>query len=296
MKTSVNIATQGRGNRSLLLLSIRRPLNINRNTLTGLAKPRAWLTRMKLRSAPKPRNGVLIGVSFSAQASSRNSYQSRAPPTAAQKGGFNLRRVRRKVISDEPQRQAILGRIRLIRQYLPKNGVLLFFDVKPIFVKAYGGRRYTREKRLVLPLRQKTRGKFYLFLLYDESTGQVRWKYLDGKGSEYVCHFMKQVRCWYEAKDVWLALDQDSLYPRKSSVTRHTMRKLKLHWISLPKASPNDNPVENIFSDVQMMILDNSTDPNKKTTQQRISAHLSGRNRRKDRKIRINYLEHSHKY
>ena len=172
----------------------------------------------------------------------------------------------------------------------------MFFDVKPIFVKAYGGRRYTREKRLVLPLRQKTRGKFYLFLLYDESTGQVRWKYLDGKGSEYVCHFMKQVRCWYEAKDVWLALDQDSLHPRKSSVTRHTMRKLKLHWISLPKASPNDNPVENIFSDVQMMILDNSNDPNKKTTQPRISAHLSGRNRRKDRKIRINYLEHSHKY
>src|ERR687888_569289 len=199
------------------------------------------------------------------------------------KGGFNLRRVRRKVISDDPQRQAILGRIRLIRQRLPKDGVLLFFDVKPIFVKAYGGRRYTREKRLVLPLRQKTRGKFYLFLLYDESTGQVRWKYLDGKGSEYVCHFMKQVRCWYEAKDVWLALDQDSLHPRKSSVTRHTMRKLKLHWISLPKASPNDNPVENIFSDVQMMILDNSNDPNKKTTQPRISAHLSGRNRRKDR-------------
>ena len=179
-----------------------------------------------------------------------------------------------------------MGRIRLLWRHLPKHGVLLFFDVKPVFVKAYGGRRYTREKRLVLPLRQKTRGKLYLFLLYNENTGQVRWRYLEGKGSNYVCHFMKQVCRWYEDKEVWLALDQDSSHPRKSSVTRHTMRKLKLHWISLPKASPDDNPVENIFSDVQMMVLDNSDDTDQKTTQRRcdpFSRNDAKTSRRRDR-------------
>ena len=80
------------------------------------------------------------------------------------------------------------------------------------------------------------------------------------------------------------------------TASRGLMRALRLHWISLPKGSPDDNPVESIFSDVQLMILDNSNDPDAHTTQRRISAHLRGRNRRRDRHIRIPYLwpKHSH--
>jgi transposase len=188
-----------------------------------------------------------------------------------------------------------LGRIRLIWRYLPGNGVLLFFDVKPVWVKAYGGRRYTSAKQLILSRPQKTRGKFYLFMIYDVSSGCTRWAYLPGKNSEYVCHFMRQLRRWYPDQPVWVALDQDRAHPCKSRSTGRLMRELKLHWISLPKRSPDDNPVETIFSDVQLMILDNSNDPNAQTTQKRISAHLRGRNRRSDRHIRINYLYDSHK-
>ena len=72
------------------------------------------------------------------------------------------------------------------------------------------------------------------------------------------------------------------------------MRRLKLHYISLPKGSPDDNPVETIFSDIQQMILDNSKDAEAQTTQKRISAHLRGCNRRKERRIRIPYLPNSH--
>ena len=68
------------------------------------------------------------------------------------------------------------------------------------------------------------------------------------------------------------------------------MRALQLHWISLPKASPDDNAVETLFSDVQLMILDNSNDPAPHTTQQRISTHWRKRNRRRDRFIGIPYL------
>jgi hypothetical protein len=74
------------------------------------------------------------------------------------------------------------------------------------------------------------------------------------------------------------------------------MRSLRLHWITLPKGSPDDNAVETIFSDVQQMILDNSDDPNLQATQRRISAHLRNRNRRPDRRIRIGYLCDSHKH
>ena len=60
----------------------------------------------------------------------------------------------------------IRHRLRSWWQHRPRHAVLAFFDVQPITVKAYGGRRYTTAKRLVLARDQKTRGRFYLFLLY----------------------------------------------------------------------------------------------------------------------------------
>lgn len=173
--------------------------------------------------------------------------------------------------------------------------MLLFFDVKCIPVKAYGGRRYTTAKGLVLPRPQKTRGKFYLFLLYEVNRGQVHWAFRPGKGSEHVCWFMRQIRRWYPQQPVWVALDQDRPHPCTSRRTRRGMRELNLHWISLPKGSPDDNPVETLFSDVQVMVLDNSNDPDMRTTQHRISAHLRRRNGRRERHVRIHYLPDSHK-
>jgi transposase len=203
--------------------------------------------------------------------------------------------VQRTLRSRDPQRPAILARIRRSWRQLPRTGVLLFLAVQPIAVKAYGGRRYTSARRLALDRRQKTRGLFYLFVLYDVRSGRVHWAFLPGKSSRYVCQFMRRVRRWYPGVEVWIALDQDPAHPRKSRETRRTMRALRLHWISLPKASPDDNPVETIFSDVQLMVLDNSDDPDPRATQRRISAQLRGRNRRKDRQTRIPYLQDSHK-
>lgn len=169
-----------------------------------------------------------------------------------------------------------------------------FFDVQPVTVKAYGGRRFGA-KRLILERAQKTRGRFYLFALYDVTCGRVRWRYYHGKTSQHVCRFMRQVRHWYPHQPVWVVLDQDPAHPRKSQLTRRVMRELHLHWISLPKKSPDDNAVETIFSDVQLMVLDNSNDPDERTIQRRISQRLSHRNRKRERFIRIPYLPDSHK-
>jgi hypothetical protein len=74
------------------------------------------------------------------------------------------------------------------------------------------------------------------------------------------------------------------------------MRELKLHWISLPKGRPDDNPVETLFSAIQLMLLDNSNDADMRTTQHRMSHHFQRRNRRCDRFIAVPYLGDSHKY
>ena len=198
------------------------------------------------------------------------------------------------MLSPDPRRQAILSHLRWLWRHLPPKGVLLFFDVQPIAVKAYGGRRYTSAPQLVLARAQHIRGRFYLFLAYDVGSGRSRWAYFPRKSAEEVCHFMQQVRRWYPDQAVWIALDQDPAHPRKAHKTRQQMRTLRLHWVSLPKGSPDDNPVETLFSDIQLMILDNSNDADVTITQQRISAHLRGRNQRKDRRMHITYLFGTH--
>ena len=79
------------------------------------------------------------------------------------KKGLRLRRVKRKLLSQDPQRRAILRCLRVIWRHRPKQGILLFFDVKVIAVKAYGGRRYTAAKQLVLAQQQRPEGSFTFF-------------------------------------------------------------------------------------------------------------------------------------
>jgi hypothetical protein len=143
----------------------------------------------------------------------------------------------------------------------------------------------------VLPRAQKTRGRFYLFAAYEVNGGRTHWAFYPSKDARRVCQFMRRVRRWYPRAAVWVARDRDAPHPCKARATRRVMRALRLHWITLPKGSPDDNAVETIFSDVQQMILDNSDDPNAQATQRRISAHLRNRNRRPDRRIRIGYLD-----
>jgi DDE superfamily endonuclease len=203
--------------------------------------------------------------------------------------------VRRKLVSTDQHRRAILRRLRFQWRHRVRGSFLVFFDVQPITVKAYGGRRYTSAARLVLPSPQKTRGRFYLFLLYEVNRGIVHWAFLSGKGAAEVCRFMRRLRRWYPGQVVRVALDRDPAHPCKARQTRRTMRQLGLHWTTMPKGSPDDNVAETVFSDVQQMILDNSNDADSQATQRRISAHLRARNRRRDRRIQVWFLPDTHK-
>jgi hypothetical protein len=193
----------------------------------------------------------------------------------------------------------ILHRLRSWWRHRPRGAILAFFDIKPIAVKAYGGRCYTTAKRLVLQRNQKTRGRFYLYLLYEVNHGRVHWAFFPGKGAAHVCRFMRKIRDWYPDRPVRIALDRDPAHPIKARMTRAVMRRLGLRWTSLPKRSPDDNPDETIFSGIQQGVLDTSNDPDERTTRGRISSYLKARNRRRDRYIRISFLEdrrgHNHK-
>ena len=122
--------------------------------------------------------------------------------------------------------------------------------MKPVAIKAYGGRRYSK-KRLVLSRAQKTHGLIYLFVAYEYNSGRRLWGFYPGKSSQYVCRFLNKIRSRYGKKALRLALDRDSPHPIKCGRTRRHLRALGIRWTSLPKGNPDDNPVETIFSDVQ---------------------------------------------
>jgi hypothetical protein len=206
-----------------------------------------------------------------------------------------LRRVERKLISHAPRRRARLARSRWVWHHLPRRGVVLCFDVQPIPVKAYGGRRLTSAKRLVLEKAQKTHGFCSLFAADEVNTGRRRWAFYDGKSSEPVCRVMKQRHRWCPDQPVWGVLDRDSPPPCTSVQTRRKMRRLQRQWVTRPKGSPDDHPVETRFSDLQLMVLDNSNAPDVKTTQRRSSWHLRRCNRRQNRWIHIPYWHGFHK-
>lgn len=115
--------------------------------------PRRWAWPMGAGRWP-----LCGSLSFERACCSR--YQPGTPSQGDQKGGLRHRKVRRKLKSTDPRRPAILASIRFLWKHLPDDGVLLFFDVKPVSEKAHGGARYTSAKRVVLPLRQKSVGSF----------------------------------------------------------------------------------------------------------------------------------------
>lgn len=165
----------------------------------------------------------------------------------------------------------------------------------PITVKRYGGYRWTREKRVVLPKYQRTRGKYYLFAAYELFRGQVRWRFFERSRSIEFIKFMEQVRRWYPRQYILVILDADTPHPQHCAASRQAMRRLKMHWLSLPKGSPDDNPLEIVFGVLQDEVLVGS-DPRDVAEQQRqISRALQRRNRRKDRFIHLKWIDDFHK-
>ena len=206
-----------------------------------------------------------------------------------------MRRIKRELQNPDPRRWAILARISWAIRHLPPRAVVLFLDEKgPITVKRYGGSVWTTAPQVVLPKYQKTRGRFYLYGVYELFTGRVRWRYYDHKRAEYFIAFLREIRRWYPGQYVLVILDQDTTHPQKCLASRQEMRQLKIHWLSLPKKSPDDNPIETIFSLLQRAILAASDAGDVRELKRRISRFLWRHNRCKDRFVRLAYLHDFH--
>ena len=202
-----------------------------------------------------------------------------------------MRCIKRKVYTEDPHRKAILARISWAIRHLPPGAVVLFMDEKgPITVKRYGGFIWTTAQRVIMHKNQKTRGKFYLFGAYELFSGRTRWRYYDRSRSDEFILFMQEIRRWYPHQYILVVLDQDTTHPQTCVTSRRAMRHLKIHWLSLPTGSPDDNPLETIFSLLKRDVLAGSDAANVSELKRRLSWYLWRRNRHKDRFVLLAYL------
>ena len=185
--------------------------------------------------------------------------QPRAPAPGAEKRGYTLRRVRRKLFSTDPNRHLILHRLRTWWHNRPRGAILAFSMCSR---SRQGVCRRTLHTGQTLGTAAEPEDPGAVLLLFlPGQPGPCPLGLLSRQGGE-VCLSLPAAG----ASVVSPAGGADRLGSRsggsiKARMTRRTMRQLRLRWTSMPKGSPDDNPAETIFSDIQQNILDNTDDP-----------------------------------
>lgn len=101
--------------------------------------------------------------------------------------------------------------------------------------------------------------------------GHPCWAFRAAKASQFVSSFLHRVRRWHLEVAVSGVLAQDGSPLCKSSPTRRPPYELRVRWLRLPIASPNDPPVATFCRDRQVASLDTRTAAARRTTQPRVS-------------------------
>jgi len=169
------------------------------------------------------------------------------------KHGLRFRKARRRIVSDDPEYGAKMARIR--RLLNKPNSVVLFEDERVLVAKEYLGCEWCFKAREVRA-NQRVKGKVYLY------------GFLDAHSKRFHARFFEKLRKknfftslgWISSRIddlVYLILDNSPAHP-KPNVDADMKRVPKnARLVFLPKHSPKDNRVEDVFSLIQKEVLDN---------------------------------------
>jgi transposase len=169
------------------------------------------------------------------------------------KHGLRFRKARRKLVSDDPEYEAKMARIRrLLRK---PNSVVLFEDERALVAKEYLGYEWCFKAREV-KANQRIKGKVYLYGFLDAHSKRFHARFFDELRKK---NFFTSLG-WISRRIgdlVYLILDNSPAHP-KSHIDAD-MKKVpeNMRLVFLPKHSPKDNRVEDVFSLVQKEVLDN---------------------------------------
>ncbi|MEA1904259.1 MAG: IS630 family transposase, partial [Candidatus Hadarchaeota archaeon] len=169
------------------------------------------------------------------------------------KHGLKFRKARRRLVSKDPEYEAKMARIR--RLLKKPNSVILFEDERVLVAKEYLGYEWCFKARVV-KANQKTRGKVYLYGFLDAHSRMFRARYFEKLRKK---NFFTCLR-WTSSKIddvVYMILDNSTIHPnlKMEGDVKNVPENVRL--VFLPKNSPKDNRVEDMFSLIQKEVLNN---------------------------------------
>lgn len=169
------------------------------------------------------------------------------------KHGLKFRKARRKLISEDPEYEAKMARIqRLLKK---PNSVVLFEDERVLVAKEYPGYEWCF-KASEVKVNQRIKGKIYLYGFLDAHSKLFYARYFEKlrKKNFFTCLE------WTSKKMndlAYVVLDNGTIHPNPKIDA--DMKKIpeNVRHVFLPKHSPKDNRVEDVFSLIQKEVLDN---------------------------------------
>ncbi len=169
------------------------------------------------------------------------------------KYGLRFRKARRKLVSNDPEYEAKMTRIR--RLLKKPNSVVLFQDERALVAKEYLGYEWCFKAKVV-KANQKIKGKAYLYGFLDAHSRRFYARFFEKLGKK---NFFTCLR-WISGKlddVVYVILDNAPIHPKPTidADTERTPENVRL--VFLPKYSPKDNRAEDVFSLIQKEVLDN---------------------------------------
>lgn len=169
------------------------------------------------------------------------------------KYGLRFRKARRTLVSRDPGYEAKMARIRrLLRK---PNCVVLFEDERVLVAKEYPGYEWCFKAKVV-KLNQRIKGKLYIYGFLNAHNKLFYPRYFEKLRKKNFFTCLK----WISRKinDVlYVILDSATIHPlpRLDADMRRVPENVQL--VFLPKNSPKDNRVEDVFSLIQKEVLDN---------------------------------------
>jgi len=169
------------------------------------------------------------------------------------KYGLRFRKARRKLISEDPEYGAKMARIR--RLLKKPNSVVLFEDERALVAKEYLGYEWCFKARVV-KANQRIKGKAYLYGFLDAHSKRLRAKCFEKLRKKNFFAYLK----WISRKidDVlYVILDNATIHPNPEIDADMEKIPENVRLVFLPKHSPKDNRMEDVFSLIQKEVLDN---------------------------------------
>lgn len=169
------------------------------------------------------------------------------------KHGLRFRKARRKLVSEDPEYGAKMARIR--RLLKKPNSVVLFEDERVLVAKEYPGYEWCFKAKVV-KVNQKIKGKAYLYGFLDAHRKLFYARYFEKLRKKSFFGCLRWISKRVDDR-LYVILDNATIHPNPEIDADMKKVPKNVRLVFLPKHSPKDNRVEDVFSLIQKEVLNN---------------------------------------